>query len=90
MCTARFVNKKVRGHSTHEFKKSWHRLILIWISQLHTPKFGRVKYFNTLNSFDESSLRHSYDFDVLGQDWSLCVTASIEIPSIVDGSQQRV
>ena len=51
------------------------------------PKFGLVKYFNTLNSSGASWLRHSYDFDVLGHGWSLCVTASIEIPSIVDGLQ---
>jgi hypothetical protein len=86
MCTATFMNKKVREHSTHEFKKSWHRVILMRIFQLHVPKFGRVKYFNTLNSSSASWLRHSYDSDVLGRGWSLCVTASIEIPSIVDGS----
>lgn len=84
------MNKQVREHSTHEFKKSWHRIILMWISQLHMPKFGRVKYFNTLNSSDASWLRHSYDFDVLGHGWSLCVTASIGIPSTVDGSQQLI
>jgi hypothetical protein len=54
------------------------------------PKFGRVKYFNTLNSSDASWLRHSYAFDVLGYGWPLCVTASIEIPSTVDGSQQLI
>jgi len=60
------MNKKVREPSTHEFKKSRHRIILMWITQLHMPKFGSVKYFNTLNSSGESWLRHSYDFDVLG------------------------
>jgi len=90
MCTATFMNIKVREHSTYEFKKSWHRIILMWISQLYIRKFGRVKYFNTLNSSGESWLRHSYDFDVLGHGWSLCVTASVEIPSFVDGSQQFI
>jgi hypothetical protein len=90
MRTAKFMNKKVREHSTHEFKNPWHRIILMWITQLHMPKFGRGKCFNTLNSSGESCLWHSYDFDVLGHGWSLCVTAIIEIPSTVDGSQQLI
>ena len=51
-------------------------------------KVWTVKYFNTLNSSGAFRLRHSYDFDVLVYGWSLCVTASNEIPSIVDGLQQ--
>jgi hypothetical protein len=88
MCTATFMNKHVREHSTHKFKKIMTPYNFNADIPITQAKVRTVKYFNTLNSSGAFWLRHSYDFDVLGHGWSLCVTASIEIPSIVDGLQQ--